>query len=118
MRARWKALGASRAFLRAAACWAAWLAAWVRGAATLLDVMLVHGDICKGRREEDIRRIVIGLGKLLFAVIICTSENGTCPVCEEALGLALDGQFGLLALDVEHDDFANARCYQCVFVDG
>jgi hypothetical protein len=69
-------------------------------------------------RGKNIRRIVIGLGEFLLAVIICASENGTRPVCEEALGLALDGQLGLLALDVEHDDFANAGGDQCVFVDG
>jgi hypothetical protein len=40
MRARWKALGASRARLRTAAFWAAWLAAWVRGAAIFLSQLL------------------------------------------------------------------------------
>jgi hypothetical protein len=54
-----------------------------------------------------IRRVVVGLGKLLLAVVVGSSEDGTCPVGEQALGLTLDNQFGALALDVEHDDLAD-----------
>jgi hypothetical protein len=54
-----------------------------------------------------IRWVVVRLRKFLLAVVIGAPENWTGPVCEETFGLSLDGEFGLLALDVEHDDFAN-----------
>jgi len=67
-------------------------------------------------KAQYIPRVVVGLGKLLLAVVVCPPKNGTRPVCKEALGLSLDGQLGLLALDVEHDDLADARCDKCVLV--
>jgi hypothetical protein len=68
-------------------------------------------------RKVNVRRVVIRLCKLLLAVVVRAPKNGTSPVCKEALGLTLDCELGLLALNVEHDDFANSRGDQCVFVD-
>lgn len=65
-----------------------------------------------------VRRIVVGLGKLLLAVVVGAAQDGAGPVCEEALGLALDDELGPLALDVEHDDLADARGDEGVLVDG
>jgi hypothetical protein len=71
---------------------------------------------CPVVRRANVRRIVIRLRKLLLAVVVCAPKNRTSPVCEEALGLTLDCELGLFALDVEHDDFANTRGDQCVLV--
>jgi hypothetical protein len=68
-------------------------------------------------RKGNVRRIVIRLRKLLLAVVVRAPKNRTSPVCEEAFGLTLDRELGLLALDVEHDDLANARGDQSVLVD-
>lgn len=63
------------------------------------------------------RRIEIGLSELLLAVVVCTPEDWASPVCKEALGLSLDCQLRALALDVEHDHFADARRNKSVLVD-
>lgn len=64
-----------------------------------------------------IRRIKIGLGELLLAVVVRAPKNRASPVCKQALGLSLDRQLGALALDVEHDDFPDSRCNKSVLVD-
>lgn len=58
--------------------------------------------------RENVRWIIVSLGEFLLAVVVCSSEDGAGPVCEETLGLSLDSKLWPLALDVEHDDFANA----------
>lgn len=64
-----------------------------------------------------VRRIVVGLSKLLLAVVVGATEDWARPICEEALGLSLDDQLGALALDVEHDDLADSGCDEGVLVD-
>jgi hypothetical protein len=57
------------------------------------------------------------LRKLLLAVIVRTPKDRTRPVRKQTLGLTLDSEFGLLALDVEHDDLADARRNKRVLID-
>ncbi len=69
-------------------------------------------------KDKYIRWVVIGLSNLLLAVVVRPPKNRTSPVSEEALCLSLDGQLWTFALDVEHDDLANARRDKCIFVNG